>query len=186
MQKPSDAETLQGLKNQERAAYRLLYQYYYPVVEKFVLRNNGTKADAGDVFQDTMVVLWRQVSRDDFVLTASLKTYIYAISQNLWLKRLQKAKRGMHIGLESLPEGDAEFPFGWESPLAEEKTLAAKITHWLGRITAHCQALLSNLFLLGKNAKDLGYKNKHTAHNQQYKCLQQLRRSATDGPEKDQ
>ena len=180
MQKLHDNQVLQGLKQGDKAAYQLLYQCYYPVVERYVLRNNGTQADARDVFQDALLVLCRQTAQDDFALTCSLKTYLFAISQNLWLKHLRKAKRGLRIELESLQRTDnGSFSLGWECALEEETTLALKINRWLSRITIHCQTLLKNLFLLGRSFRELGYKNKHTAQNQQYKCLRQLRRSAS-------
>ena len=189
MQQPDDAQLLQGLKDREETAYRLLYQFYYPVIEKFVLRNSGTKADAGDLFQDAMVVLWRQVSGDGFTLRASLKTYLFAISRNLWFKRLRQAKRRLGVRLESLPEADPAFAC-WEHRLEEEKekekTLSQTLSLWLERITTHCRTLLQNLFLRGGSVEELGYKNKHTAQNQQYKCLQQLRRSAAGQPAKNQ
>jgi RNA polymerase sigma factor (sigma-70 family) len=180
MQKLNDNQVLQGLKHQDKAAYQLLYQCYYPVVEKYVLRNNGSQADARDLFQDALLVLCRQTAADDFTLTCSLKTYLFAISQNLWLKQLRKVKRGLRIELESLQRAEnGSFSLGWECQLEAEKTLVQKINLWLSRITIHCQTLLKNLFLLGRNFQELGYKNKHTAQNQQYKCLQQLRRSAS-------
>lgn len=171
-QLPSDAETLRGLRQRDNAAYDILYQFYYPMVERFVLRNDGCKADAQDVFQETVLVLLDKVPRADFVLTSSLKTYLYAIASNLWLKRLRTARRAAHVELT-----DA-LPAAAPAPAATEEALPHTLHRWLARITAHCQALLKSVFFLRKKASDLGYKNPHTAQNQQYKCLQQLRQAA--------
>jgi RNA polymerase sigma factor (sigma-70 family) len=187
MQKPTDTETLRGLQNREEAAYQVLYRCYYPVVEKFVLRNSGTRADARDLFQDALVVLWQQTSREGFTLTSSLQTYLFAISRNLWLKRLEKAQRSLRVARASRLEEDAPaLAAGGECPSEAENTWARRLSHWLGRVTVHCQMLLKNLFLLGRSLEDLGYKNKHTAQNQQYKCLQQLRREAGDPARRDE
>jgi RNA polymerase sigma factor (sigma-70 family) len=151
-----------------------------------VLRNSGTKADARDLFQDTLVVLWQQSAREGFVLTSSLNTYLMGISRNLWLKQLARAKRNSATGMKNLAEATGPgFAPEWECPLEEEQTLSRRIFRWLSGITLHCRTLLENLFLRGRSYQELGYKNKHTAQNQQYKCLQQLRRQATGSSEKE-
>jgi DNA-directed RNA polymerase specialized sigma24 family protein len=53
------------------------------MVEYFILNNNGRTDDAEDIFQDTMIVLLEKLRQDDFMLTASIKTYIMAIAKNL-------------------------------------------------------------------------------------------------------
>lgn len=173
---PPDADTLQGLRQRDQAAFAILYQFYYPAVERFVRRNNGTRDDARDVFQETVLVLLDKVPRADFVLTSSLKTYVLAISSNLWLKRLRAARHLVRV----------DDQHGWENYLPPEacpppatgsgaSALPGVLSRWLGRITAHCQTLLRAVFFQQKNAAELGYKNPHSAQNQQYKCLQQLR-----------
>ena len=181
-QLPSDADTLRGLRQRDQAAFAILYQFYYPVVERFVLRNSGTRDDARDVFQETVLVLLDKVPREDFVLTSSLKTYVFAVGSNLWLKRLRTARRLVRVdderNWENYPALDAAWPSAAESA---EATLPGVLRRWLGRISAHCQTLLRAVFFQHKNPVELGYKNQHSAQNQQYKCLQQLRHVSKPG-----
>src|SRR4051812_44344147 len=86
-------QVVDGLKKRNNAAYDLLYSFYYPMIENFVKRNNGTSADAKDIFQETIIVLLDKVPKEDFILTSSIKTYIFAVASNLWLKRLRDAKK---------------------------------------------------------------------------------------------
>lgn len=185
-----DNALLQQLKTRESAAYDVLYRFYYPAVEKFVRRNNGTAADARDVFQETLLVLLDRVPREDFELTSSLKTYLLAISHNLWLKRLRDSRR---VVADAWPGDDAvASAAAVEVPVAEVRA-EQEHTSWLvrtalRRVTQGCYKLLRFLFFTAPADGDavvwqvLGYKNRHTLDNQKYKCLEQARRSAGAAP----
>ncbi|MDG1870839.1 MAG: hypothetical protein P8I78_02620, partial [Flavobacterium sp.] len=70
---------IEDLKGENNQAYGELYKAYFGMVEYFILNNNGRTDDAEDIFQDTMIVLLEKLRQDDFMLTASIKTYIMAI-----------------------------------------------------------------------------------------------------------
>lgn len=178
---PSDQQTLAGLRNRDNAAFALLYTFYYPAVERFVVRNSGTPAQARDIFQETVLVLLEKVPTADFELTSSLKTYILAISSNLWLKRLRQAGRVVRAELLEL---EYQLPTT-ESTAFEQEAEAhqqTRIQSLLARISAKCQALVRALFFGNKTIQDVtqenGYTSVHNAQNQKYKCLEQARRGA--------
>ena len=168
-----DIQTVAALRQRDEAAFRLLYKQYYPVVERLVIRNQGTKDDAADVFQETLIVLMRNLDADGWNLTASLKTYLYAISHKRWLKRLHQKAWFDTVSEETMNEWPDE-----SDHCDAEIAHAHRLTSWLQQITEHCQRLIQWLFFEGRSAVDAGYKNAHTAQNQQYKCLQQIRRVA--------
>lgn len=176
---PSDNETLAGLRNKESGAYSILYKFYYPPVERFVLNNNGSVDDAKDIFQETIIVLLDKVPMDDFELTSSLKTYIYSISSNLWLKRLREVKRAANLEVKEvfseLHGSSAQEHIIQEAQVKKVKTL-------MDRISEHCRKLLNLMFFRKKNINEIveeqGYSNVHTAQNQKYKCIQQAKKQA--------
>lgn len=84
MQKNTDI--IIDLKGENTYAFGEMYKNYFGMVNRFVINNNGTTNDAEDIFQDTMLILVEKLRKDNFVLTASLKTYTMAISKNLWFK----------------------------------------------------------------------------------------------------
>ncbi len=174
----SDTNTLNALRHHEEAAFALLYRAYYPMIERMVIRNSGTVADAQDLFQDTLLILVKQIQDEGWQLTSSLKTYLYAIAHRQWLARLrhQSQTRSLDLADESVEDG--LLP-AWAAPTTEERVVG-----WLERITAHCQRLLKAVFFQNQPVTQMGeYNNAHTARNQQYKCLQQLRRVAKDNGE---
>ena len=175
---PSDLETLAGLRNKESGAYAILYKFYYPSVEKFVLSNSGGVDDAKDVFQETVMVLLEKVPMDDFQLTSSLKTYIYAISSNLWLKRLRDARKVAGLEVKEVFDELHAAPSEEHIHTARKK----KVSSLMDKISEHCRKLLNMLFFRNKNMDEIveehGYSNIHTAQNQKYKCIQQVKKEA--------
>lgn len=172
-----DSDTLAGLQHRNNAAYDLLYSFYYPGIEKFIKRNNGTSADAEDVFQETIIVLLEKVPKEDFKLTSSIKTYITAVAQNIWLKRLRDARRSIHLDLTY--ELEDMTLAEWER---KEEALIQRhfLQRILERVTRHCVVFLTKTFLSGATREQLmeemGYRNAHTFDNQKYKCLEQARK----------
>lgn len=184
---PSDQQLVNRLRERDNQAFELLYHFYYPVVERFVLRNSGTRDHAQDVFQETILVLLDKVPAADFELTSSLKTYILAISQNLWLKRLRQAGRLVRA---ELTEVEALLPPAEPAAFGAERAAEAqrRAQGLLARITARCQALLRALFFGQQSIEAVmaenHYTSVHNAQNQKYKCLEQARRGGRSHPAK--
>lgn len=178
---PNDRQTLSGLRNKDNKAYTILYTFYYPMVESFILKNSGNTDDAKDIFQETIIVLLNKVPTGDFELTSSLKTYIFSISSNLWLKRLRNARKINGTSCDNL----ANTVVNAEENTFEkydELTPIEKVQDFLSRITLKCQTLLKAIFFFQKDihtiTQENGYTNVHNAQNQKYKCLEQARREA--------
>lgn len=175
----NDCELIADLKKQHNAAYKLVYSLYYPVIARYVARNNGTFADAQDVFQETLMVLMELIPKDDFRLTSSLKTYIYAIASRIWLKKLRAAKSIAGDPETHQPADSSVTRFELQEEAATQTSFLQQI---LNSVTDHCQLLLIRTFLQEASrdelVREMGYKNTHTFDNQKYKCLMQAKKSA--------
>jgi RNA polymerase sigma factor (sigma-70 family) len=176
MQTVTDDILLVQLKTGDNASFQLLYRFYFPSVASYVKQNMGNREDAEDIFQEAILVLLQRVRQPDFILTSALKTYLYAIAKNLWLKRLRKIK----LILVGEPLHDLSESETFSVEINPEKTKEEKITNWLTKITANCQRILKAIFYyqepVASLMKIMRWKNKHTAANQQYKCIQQVKR----------
>ncbi len=176
MQIISDNTLLDNLKNEENASFDILYKFYYPFVESHILQNFGSTEDAEDIFQEAIIVLLQKLRKENFVLTSSLKTYLFAIARNLWLKRLRDNKINTVDNLENSQQETEMYAF----ELQPEPTKEEKIISWITKITENCQRILKAIFFykepMGSLMQKMGWKNKHTAANQQYKCIQQVKK----------
>ncbi len=172
----SDQLLLQQLREEENASFSLLYRFYFPMIQAHVTQNGGQPADAEDIFQETIIVLLAKVRNPGFELTSSLKTYLYAIAKNQWLKKLRAKKlvNADFIDEALLTDGNLEDD---HSMLEDNQQ---KLGNWMTKITQHCRKVLHAIFYIkvpvDKLMRSMGWKNKHTAANQQYKCIQQLKK----------
>ncbi|WP_037576426.1 RNA polymerase sigma factor [Sporocytophaga myxococcoides] len=170
----TDNNIVEELKSEDSEAYERLYKYYFPTILSFIKRNKGNEADAEDIFQEAVLVLLQKIRQPNFILTSGLKTYLFAIAKNLWLKQLRDKKVISSNNIESW-QNDVELPHE-----ASEKSLDQKLSEWLKRITENCQKILIAIFFykepMDNLIKKMGWKNKHTGANQQYKCIQQLKK----------
>ena len=169
-------EIIDDLKGENNKAFGQLYKAYFGMVNRFVINNNGRTDDAEDIFQDTMIVLLGKLRQDDFQLTASIKTYIMAISKNMWLKRLRTANRET----EFTDVLDNKFYNEINLAIENEKTYVDKLQTYMHKITKHCQGLIHDMFFKEKAIeqiqKEYGYSTKHNAQNQKYKCVEQIKK----------
>jgi len=176
MQKIIDNSLLEDLKKENNASFEVLYKLYFSSVAQYVSQNFGSIADAEDVFQETVIVLLQKVRHTDFILTSSLKTYTFAVARNIWLKRLRDNKLILVEDCEKYQRESETFTF----ELKKESGKDEKIAYWLAKITRNCQRILKAIFFhqepMVSLMQKMGWKNKHTAANQQYKCIQQLKR----------
>ncbi len=171
-------QIIANLKNGNSRTYEALYQENFSSVEKFIVRNSGTIDDAKDVFQDTLLVLIEKLQADNFELTASLKTYIIAISKNLWFKKLRY--QSYYRQTELSDAFSDKFNSEISSSINDEKSYWEKLQTYLSKITAHCNHLLQSMFFKNKSIeavqKEYGYSSRHNAQNQKHKCIEQVRK----------
>jgi RNA polymerase sigma factor (sigma-70 family) len=174
MQTISDSTLLDKLKTEDSSTFELLYKFYFPSVASYIKQNLGNNEDAEDIFQEAIIVLLQKVRQPEFVLTSSLKTYLYAVAKNLWLKRLRDNKIKIK-DTELTPANYATEAF----ELEPEKSREEKVENWMLKITRNCQNILKALFFYEVPMNNLmvkmGWKNKHTASNQKHKCIQQIK-----------
>jgi RNA polymerase sigma factor (sigma-70 family) len=169
-----DVELLQGLQKGRKEAFTHLYRQHYPMVRYLVVHNSGTADEADDVFQDALLVLINKLRQADFQLTASLKTYLYSVSRNLWLKRLRTKGKTKLI--------DFENPIEVQEEPAEEsqEPLLAQLRTCLETIGDSCRKILERFYYFKMSMEDiaieLGYTNAENVKNQKYKCILRLRK----------
>lgn len=173
----TEAELPQMLRNDYRAAFKLLYRDYYRMVEYFVSKNSGNSADAEDIFQEAMIVLYNYSRESSFTLSCSIKTYIYSVCRNLWLKQLRKRDRQVTVkDFETFESIGAE-------EYTEDNEQVNLVTNAMQQLGEGCRKILTLFYYHKKNmeeiAAEMGYTNADNAKNQKYKCLQHLKTKLT-------
>ena len=85
-----DYEILAGLKNRDKKLVKFLYTNSYKQIKKFILSYGGSEADAQDVFQEIVMVLYLKSKEKGFRLSSSLNTYLFGIGKNIWFRKYKR------------------------------------------------------------------------------------------------
>lgn len=138
-----DRELLIGLTRAESSAVRKVYDLVLPSVIAWVHDNNGSEADARDIFQEALIALFLKLEKEDFELTCTLKSFLRIICRNLWLTKLRDSKNKQTSALEEI-EDDVE-----ENDLLEQIAQTDRnrlfIKHF-NKLSESCRKLLSLFF----------------------------------------
>ncbi len=86
-------QLIRDLRRGERKAVEDLYRNAFPYCSSIVLKNNGTMEHAKDLFQECILVLFKNIRKEDFKLNCDVKTYLYSVMRNLWLKEIRSSAR---------------------------------------------------------------------------------------------
>ena len=179
----SDHHLLASLAAGDRRATEEIYKQNSRIFSAWLVKNGGNSVDAADIFQEAMVILFGKAEAPDFRLTCSLGTYLFAISKNLWFKRLQKQSRNPVFLEENLGADDSDpgIAYSEDIKVHEERELHYdQLNASLDQIGEPCRSLLKAFYHHDKSmqeiAADFGYTNPDNAKTQKYKCLARLRK----------
>jgi len=176
----TDNQYIEGLRLSDNAVIRTIYKKFYPAIMRMVLNNNGTEQEAKDVFQESILVLYHHVQKQNFILSCALQTYLYSVAKRLWLKQLSKKSGTLKLD-ERFYEGDGFADSETEVSVFEEREQNLnRMQESIGQLGEPCKTLLTDFYMarLGMDeiADKFGYTNADNAKNQKYKCLQRLKK----------
>jgi RNA polymerase sigma factor (sigma-70 family) len=169
--KLNDEQLVLAIKGGDRQALLQLYKDNQMAVRNYILKNNGTEADAEDILQDATIAVWEKIQSDTLQLSAKLSTFIFAISKNLWLKRLNKLSKQApmtDIHTENLTEVSDNL-----NP--QDVKIIAQLMAQLGE---KCRSILSMFYFENRDMTDiaqtLDYNNADTVKAKKHQCFKQL------------
>ena len=86
-------EIIEGIKARDNCVLQYVYKNHYPSIHHFIVSNSGSPEDAKDIFQESIIVIYRKIKEQKhFMLSSTFKTFIYSVARNLWLKHLRAIK----------------------------------------------------------------------------------------------
>ncbi len=172
-----DLIIIAGIAAEDKASIEHLYRHHYTMVQAMVLANAGSKDDAADLFQETVIVLYEKIKTGNFELQCLLKTFLYSVARRLWLKKLQQQQRftTQADGLEEIipVEDEIEYHLKLQNDFSIMESAMSKVGE-------PCKSLLQAYYLQKKHmnviAQEFGYTNADNAKTQKYKCLVRLKK----------
>jgi len=175
-------EILDGIRDRNNDILTFVYKEYYPVIKKYILNNSGNKQDAEDIFQETIVMIYRKVEEGQLSLDCSFKTYLYSVCRILWLKELKTRKliRNNNLKLKNIV--DPEVKYLLEDDDLEKKKL---IQEHLMHLKENCRQILT-LFYAGVPIDEiteiLGMSSTANTRQRKNRCKEKLIESLKKDP----
>ena len=107
--KLTDKSIIEGIRLQDEKVLNYLYDNYFQTVKSHVLKNSGSDDDVSDLFQDTIITLYQQITENNFVPDLDLKGYFFGVARNLWNEELRKKKRTTELNIDIVEEEDSDY-----------------------------------------------------------------------------
>ncbi len=175
VQVATEEEQIRLLQNGDDRILQVIYRQYYQTIVNLVINNNGSLQEAKDIYQETLIIFYEKVKDENFELNCKLKTYLYSISRNLWLKQLQHKKRFTN----SISDSEEYLEIPWEEAGKKEDQYQAMHTA-LQSLGEPCRSILKDFYMHSQSMEEItekfGYTNADNAKNQKYKCLKRLKK----------
>lgn len=173
-----DSDIIDGIRRQDSRILTYLYDAYYEVIRDHLRKNSGSDDDVNDVLQETVVILYKQVTGEGFKLTTDLKGYFFGVARNVWNAQLRYRSR-----LTSL-ESDPPEPDDADD--ISSAALERIVTRSLALLKDDCRTII-NLFSQGQTYEEIackmGLKNESYARRKKYLCKEALMEIIKTDPE---
>ncbi len=158
------------IKSNDRTVLAELFVRYKEMVLSYITSHGGDDADAEDMLQESIIVLWQNVCSGRFELTSKLGTYILAVAKNKWMAEMRK--RGKFVDVDLPVEKADGAPSALEGLIEEEQS--STVRQALDAINPICRELLILFYFEERNFKDiariLGFANSDVAKAKKYQC----------------
>lgn len=176
--KISDITIIDGLLKQDDKILNWLYDNYLQSVRNHVLKNNGSEDDVSDVFQDSIIILYKQITDDNLNLTTDLKGYFFGIARNIWSAHLRKKQKTVELVVDVAEEEEIDW--------INDPTLERIASRSFQKLKPDQQKML-NLFYEGHSyeeiATQMNLKNEIYARRKKYLCKEALMEIVKEDPE---
>ena len=174
MKKLTQGQTIEGIRNRDNRVLTIIYKEVFPVVRYYIISNGGNQEDAKDVFQESLIIAYKQISKNSFEIRSGVEAYLYGIARIVWLKLLRN--RAIHDrNIVKIEEPEASYMP--DDALIEEDMELRLFRKYFQKLSPESQKVL-NLISEGRSyediAKEMGYKGEKIVRNKQYTCKEAL------------
>ena len=176
--KYTDAELIAAIGNAKEMndAILFLYRRYCESTSSFIIGYGGSRQDAEDVFQETVVSFIDIVKKGKYRMEASVKTFLVSVAKNIWFNEVKKRERSGHREKQfELGREQKEQDVSHHISDLEKRRQLRDLVYQLGE---PCRKILLLFYYENLSMKEitdhLPYENEQVVRNKKYKCLQQL------------
>lgn len=155
----------------------VLYEEYYPILERYVCSRNGLSDDAKDIFQESIIIFYQKVITNKITYPQyKVSSFILGVAQKLWINKVRKNKViERHQDYVKLHNEEGEVTHFDNLLTDNRKKVTEQVISSLGK---KCHAILKlvlyNNLTLKEIAQELGYSSEDSVKTSHYRCRQKL------------
>lgn len=137
-----DQKYIDGLVENDDLLISEIYKRFSAKMKNWIIKNSGSVADAGDIFQEAIITIYHQALEKDLTLTCPFEAYLFVIIKRMWFKELKKrGRKGVtidvdevyHIGTNNIKELE-------EALVQQEKE--SKVMHLFETLGESCRKII--------------------------------------------
>ncbi len=174
MKLPSNTDLIKGIRSHDSSVLRYVYESYYPIIEAYIIHNQGSGEQARDIFQDAMIIVYKRIKSRELELTCKFGTYLFAICKNIWMQERKKyLLRAEKLRQHAFVVND---PGPADDPLLQNHLIELFNKHFED-LSKDCQKILSmyfNNFSVEDIRAAMNYKDLHHTADRKYRCKKSL------------
>ena len=180
-----DSMIIQSIRSgAHSAALQYLYDVSLKKVRGYILKNSGSKEDANDIFQDSVIILFNQIRLNKFNESNSIDGFIFSISKNLWIDKVRRDKKFTNYDSPDQFNVISDSTNLLEDLISKEKTQAMKEVFNL--LDEKCQKILTYVIFEKRSMKEvstlMNYSSDDVAKTNHYRCKQYLSKLVKSNP----
>ena len=171
----SDKEILVFIqRGEDDKALSFLYKKILPKIRQYVKTNNGDDDEAYDIFQDGIMIFYKQVKESKFNEEYEIGGFIYTVCRNLWINRVKRKNR--NVSIDHVADPGRTEDNALNDLISEERE--AYVMKMLSDLGERCKELLLYSifykFSMKEICEKMGFSTENAAKTRNYKCKQKL------------
>ena len=183
----SDHELMVALRASQipDAAIKFLYRAHYGGLSLFVRQHDGSNQDAEDIFQEVLIGFIDAVRTGKFRQESSVKTFLYAMTRNLWYNEMKKRNRTVVREMkyeENKVDADPDI-----SEYIAARESRSQVLQIVDRLDEACKKILLAFYYENLPMREIvskvNYENEQVVRNKKYKCLKKLAELLNEDPQ---
>jgi len=179
----TDLEIVQGIRDKDPKVLKFLYDKYYPLVNMSLTDHSATETEVEDVFQETIILIYRKIKDGTFQINTNFKNYFLSVTWYIWIKELRTKNNQSRI-IEDYNYLQNDYADHNVSDNEYELHMQYKLYQkYFRKLTKKCRKILKWYFKeipLKDIAKKAGLKDEKSVKKRKYACKEQLIRLIKD------
>jgi RNA polymerase sigma factor (sigma-70 family) len=173
MKKYSGEEIIQGIFTHNEKVIYSIYEENYKIIRQFVKTNSGNDADADDIFQEAIMVIYRKIKEERLNLYVSFGTYLYAVAKKIWQNEL-KRKAQKNCSIDDCDDLNSDDDIEIDLIKNEKHKL---VWRHFENLSKDCQKIIK-MFIDGHSisevTKTMNYSSEQHTKNRRLRCKNSL------------